>query len=157
RHARARHGWVGRYRAVRAATEAAWYERRVVRSVNATVVVGDTDAAVLRRISGRDSVHVVPNGVTLPPLVANHGEGARPTVVFTGVMSFEPNVAAARFFAEAIWPQVRSAVPSARFVIAGRDPSAGIRRLADRPGIDVVANVDAMEDVLRDAWVAVAP
>jgi glycosyltransferase involved in cell wall biosynthesis len=157
RHARARSGWLDRYRAIRAATQAAWYERRVVRSVTATVVVGDTDAAVLRRISGRESVYVVPNGVTLPPLGSHHREGPRPTVIFTGVMSFEPNIAAARFFADAIWPLVQDAVPSARFVVAGRDPAAGVRRLADQPGIDVIPDVEAMEDVLRDAWVAVAP
>ena len=62
RHAGARSGWADRYRALRAAARAAWYERQVVRSVAATVVVGDTDAAVLRRISGRKTVHVVPNG-----------------------------------------------------------------------------------------------
>lgn len=157
RHAGARSGWADRYRALRAAARAAWYERQVVRSVAATVVVGDTDAAVLRRISGRKTVHVVPNGVTLPPLAAHHREGPIPTVIFTGVMSFEPNIAAVRFFADAVWPLVREAVPDARFVIAGRAPATVVRHLAERPGIDVLAEVEAMEDVLRDAWVAVAP
>ena len=64
RHAGARSGWADRYRALRAAARAAWYERQVVRSVAATVVVGDTDAAVLRRISGRKTVHVVPKGMS---------------------------------------------------------------------------------------------
>ncbi len=157
RHARARSRWIDRYRAIRAATRAAWYERRVVRSVGATVVVGDTDAAVLRRISGRDSVYVVPNGVTLPPAVTKDSEGPIPTVVFTGVMSFEPNIAAVRFFADAIWPAVRQAVPDARFVVAGRAPAAVVRRLGDRPGIEIMPDVEVMEHVLRDAWVAIAP
>jgi len=157
RHAQARSGWIDRYRALRAATQAALYERRVVRSVAATIVVGDRDAAVLRRISGRRTVHVVPNGVTLPTLSSLHREGPLPTVIFTGVMSFEPNVAAVRFFADAIWPLVRKAVPNARFVIAGRQPADHVRGLAERPGIEVVPDVGAMEDVLQDAWVAVAP
>jgi glycosyltransferase involved in cell wall biosynthesis len=157
RHARARSRWIDRYRAVRAAARAALYERRVVRTVSATVVVGDTDAAVLRRISGRPTVYVVPNGVTLPPLVVKDPEAAQPTVIFTGVMSFEPNIAAVRFFADAVWPAVRTAIPDARFLIAGRAPTAAVRRLADRPGIQVVPDVEAMEQVLREAWVAVAP
>jgi glycosyltransferase involved in cell wall biosynthesis len=157
RHARARSHWIDRYRAIRAATRAAWYERRVVRTVGATVVVGDTDASVLRRISGRESVYVVPNGVTLPPLVAKDPESPTPTVIFTGVMSFEPNIAAVRFFADAIWPAVRQAVPDARFVVAGRAPAAVVRRLGDRPGIEIRPDVEAMEHVLRDAWVAIAP
>lgn len=156
-HAHARSGWLDRCRALQAATQAAFYERRVVRSVAATIVVGDRDAAVLRRISGRDSVHVVPNGVTLPALDDLHREGPAPTVIFTGVMSFEPNIAAARFFADAIWPLVLKAVPNARFVVAGRHPAAEIRRLAERPGIEIAPDVEAMEHVLQDAWVAVAP
>jgi len=157
RHARARSGWIDRYRAIRAAAKAVRYERKLVRSVAATIVVGDTDAAVLRRISGRESVYVVPNGVTLPERANQDREGPIPTVIFTGVMSFEPNIAAAQFFADAIWPLVRNAVPNARFVVAGRQPAADVRRLADRPGIDVVPDVGAMEDVLQNAWVAVAP
>jgi glycosyltransferase involved in cell wall biosynthesis len=157
RHAGARSRWIDRYRALRAAARAALYERRVVRSVSATVVVGDTDASVLRRISGRPNVYVVPNGVTLPPLIVKDPEAPHPTVIFTGVMSFEPNIAAVRFFADAVWPAVRTALPDARFVIAGRAPAAAVRRLADRPGIVVVPNVESMEHVLREAWVAVAP
>ncbi len=157
RNLRAPASWADRYQAVREAVKAAWYERKVVRSVAATLVVGDADAAVLRWISGRHSVHVVPNGVALQPAGALPRESPTPTVAFTGVLSFEPNVAAAQFFADAIWPLVRQAVPEARFVIAGRDPTPAVEALGNRPGIHVLANLAAMDPVLSDAWVAVAP
>jgi glycosyltransferase involved in cell wall biosynthesis len=157
RDVRARSGWLDRFRAVRAAAHAARYERHVVRSVDATIVVGHSDAAVLRWISGRASVHVVPNGVTLWPPAAVDSEGPIPTVVFTGVMSFEPNVNAALFFADEVWPLIRRSVPAARFVVAGREPAREVRLLANRPGIEVLPDVGSMDAVLREAWVAVAP
>ena len=57
-----------RLRSVRELGIAAAYARRTVRRFAATVCVGEQDAAWLRRLGGRDRVHVVPNGVAWPPV-----------------------------------------------------------------------------------------
>jgi glycosyltransferase involved in cell wall biosynthesis len=134
----------------------ATYERRLARAVYATVVVGEDDARVLRRLTGRNTIHVIPNGVATPPAVAG-GEGTAPTVAFTGVLDYPPNIEAACHFAATIWPGIRAAVPQARFVIAGRRPLPQVLALAGQAGIEVRADVPEMHDVLREAWVAVAP
>jgi glycosyltransferase involved in cell wall biosynthesis len=133
------------------------HERRWVRAFDACVVAGPKDAALLRRISGRDSVHVVPNGVEIQPLRTAADEAPVPTVAFTGVMAFPPNVDAVRYFVDAIWPQVRAQVPDARFLIAGRNPTAEVRQLTEVPGVEVLGEVPNMAAVLKRAWVAVAP
>lgn len=157
REALAGGGTLRRVRAVRDAVAHAAYERRLVRALPATVVVGADDATALRRISGRDSVHVVPNGVELPSVEAEEGEAALPTVVFSGVMDYRPNVEAAVFFAEHVWPRVRQEIPAARFLIAGRDPLPEVTALGEHPGVEVLGRVAEMAPVLRSAWVAVAP
>jgi glycosyltransferase involved in cell wall biosynthesis len=134
----------------------ALYERRVVRRASATVVVGEDDARALRRLGGRSTVHTIPNGVVEPP-ESREGEGATPTVAFTGVLDYPPNVDAARHFASAVWPGIRAAVPGARFVIAGRCPLPEVSALAREDGIEVRPDVPDMYGVLREAWVAVAP
>ena len=48
-------------------------------------------------------------------------------------------------------------MPDARFVIAGRNPTAEVQQLADRPGVEVLGEVPDMSAVLKQAWVAVAP
>lgn len=132
-------------------------ERRYVRAFDSCVVAGPEDAAALRRISGRANVHVVPNGVVTQALRTPADEAPQPTIAFTGVMAFPPNVDAVRHFADDVLPRVRERVPDARFVIAGRDPTVEVHELADRPGVDVLGEVPDMSAVLKQAWVAVAP
>jgi glycosyltransferase involved in cell wall biosynthesis len=148
---------VEKLRAVRKAYRFARYEREVVRSADVTVVVSDDDAAALRRVSGSPDVRVIPNGVTLQPRDGNQEQAGQPTVIFTGVLSYRPNIEAAAFFAQRVWPSVRESVSDARFVIAGRRPSSDIVALATDPGIEVIGDVRDMPALLREAWVAVAP
>ena len=144
-------------RSLRALIHQLRQERRYVRAFESCVVVGPEDAALLRRISGRENVHVVPNGVEMRTLRTSADEAPVPTVVFTGVMAFPPNVDAVGYFVDAVLPQVRERVPDVRFLIAGRDPTAEVQQLADRPGVEVLGEVPDMSSVLKRAWVAVAP
>jgi glycosyltransferase involved in cell wall biosynthesis len=146
-----------RVRTIRAAAEYGRYERRIVRALRTTVVVGEDDARALRRLAGRGSVEVIPNGVTLGTPPALDDEGPRPTVIFSGVMGYAPNVGAVEFFATEVWPAVRETLPAARFVIAGRNPTPAVTTLAVRPGIELRSDVPDMSRTLREAWVAVAP
>jgi glycosyltransferase involved in cell wall biosynthesis len=132
------------------------HERRVVRAVADTVVVGEHDAHWLSRISGRP-VGVVPNGVVLGAVATPEQEAECPTVAFTGVLGYPPNVVAALYLADSIWPRVLAALPTAELVIAGRQPLPEITRLGERPGIRVCADVPDMDAVLRRAWLAAAP
>lgn len=157
RSARNASALLDRARALSDALSYCRYERSIVRAASATVVVGEDDARVLRRISGRDRVHVVPNGVALPSAPTASREARVPTVVFSGTLSYEPNIDAATSFAESVWPSIRRAVPAARLVIAGREPVPEVLRLAGLDGVEVLADIPDMHAVLQAAWVAVAP
>lgn len=80
-----------------------------------------------------------------------------PTVLLSGNLGYRPTVAAARWFASAVWPQVRARVPRARWVLAGARPSSAVRRLARVPGVEVHADVPDLGPYLAAATVAVAP
>lgn len=146
-----------RYRALRELAVATRYARRTVRTYAATVCVGEADARWLRRIGGRDTVHVVPNGVEAPPAETLAAEAPVPTLSFTGALDYQPNIEAVRFSVGVIWPHILAAAPTARFVIAGRNPSAEIRALATQPGIEIAANVPDMAAVISRSWVSIAP
>lgn len=133
------------------------YERRLVREVAATTVVGEDDAGALRRISGRDTVHVVPNGVHAFDYPAFDSESETPTVVFTGTLSYYANADAVRFLVNKLWPSIRARVEDARLIVAGRAPGKGITALSTHPGVEVRPNVPDMVSVLRESWVTVAP
>ena len=59
-------------------------------------------------------------------------------VLFTGAMSYLPNVTAVVRFTRDIWPRVRSRVAGATFVVAGKDPVPQIRHLSKTDATIVV-------------------
>lgn len=152
---------LGRTRGVLAGAGDFWaascYERKLARHFNTLVVVAEDDAAMLRRLAPRARVRVIPNGVRLPEIAAGDHETPFPTVTFTGVLSYAPNIDAVLYFARAVWPRVREQMPQAEFVIAGRQPVPEIMRLADEPGICVYPDASSMAELLTQTWIAVAP
>jgi glycosyltransferase involved in cell wall biosynthesis len=146
-----------RLRALRELPVATRCARSTVRSYAATITVGEADARWLRYIGGRNSVHVVPNGVDLPPLDTIPGEASQPTLCLTGALDYQPNIEAVLFAVKAIWPRVHSEMPYARFVIAGRNPVPAVSALAGQANIEVAADVPEMTAVLGRSWVALAP
>lgn len=134
-------------------------ERQIVRRAAATTVVAGADARVLRLLvpeaAGR--ISVVPNGVILERFDELAGIHSRPTVTFTGGLNYGPNIDAACQFVEQVWPQVLALHPNARFVVAGRRPRPEVLRLAEHPGVEVLADVPDMRHVLREGWLSVAP
>lgn len=144
-----------RYRALRELPVATLYARRMIRSFPATVCVGEADARWLRWIGGRDTVHVVPNGVDIPAQVLD--EAPVPTLSFTGALDYQPNIEAVLFAASAVWPRVHAAMPDARFLIAGRDPVDEVRALANLPNVEIAANVPDMAQTIGRSWVSIAP
>jgi sugar transferase (PEP-CTERM/EpsH1 system associated) len=108
----------------------------------------------------RKPVHVIPNGVDLeyfrpqrPP-----GQGHHPRrLVFTGNMSYKPNVDAVRHLAAEILPRVRQRLPDVELYIVGMDPAPAVRRLADGRRIVVTGRVDDVRPYLESAAAAVAP
>jgi glycosyltransferase involved in cell wall biosynthesis len=144
-----------RYWALREIGIATRFARRTVRSFAATVCVGAADARWLRQIGGRDTVHVIPNGVDVPEHVAP--EAIQPTLSFTGALDYQPNIEAVMYALDAIWPRIIAAVPHARFVIAGRNPTARIRALANTANVELLPDVPDIATVLGNAWVSIAP
>jgi glycosyltransferase involved in cell wall biosynthesis len=133
------------------------YERRIVRGLEATIVAGEDDRRMLRRLSGRSTLHVISNGVEAAPLPDFAAESPRPTVAFTGTLSYHANIDAAVYFARCLWPSIRDRVGDARLIIAGRDPARRVVALGEIAGVEVRENVEDMSAVLREAWIAVAP
>jgi glycosyltransferase involved in cell wall biosynthesis len=132
------------------------YEFQVRHESVATVVVGESDADVLRRIIRVPNVHLIPNGVDIPDLgPVKRSEHA--TVMFTGVMSYQPNIDAVLYFADEVWPAVHERVRDAMFQIVGRNPAPEVLELAKRPGIEILADVKSVQACLAEAWLAVAP
>ena len=133
-------------------------ERAIPTWARAVTLVSEAEAALFRRSGGSGPIRAVTNGVDLEFFhpgfpTAEVGESC----VFVGALDYRPNVDAATWFCREVWPEILARRPGAQFVLVGRKPSAAVRRLAGRPGVELVGQVPDIRPHLASASVAVIP
>lgn len=132
-------------------------EARIVERCARVVVATPNEARVLEESVDGGGATAIGNGVAAPDAVPDHASRDAGLCVFVGTMDYQPNIEAVTRVADRIWPRVREAVPDARFRIVGRGPTAAVRALGDRPGIEVTGEVPDLADHLSAAALALIP
>ena len=138
-------------------------EARWARGFSMTLLSTRTEAELLRRNVPSAKIEELENRMDLsyfdPSTVVVPSEIAawQPYIIFTGSMDYFPNVDAVRFFYREVFRSVRARLPRARFVIAGRNPTRAVRRLACDPAVWVTGAVPDIRPYLRGASAAVGP
>jgi sugar transferase (PEP-CTERM/EpsH1 system associated) len=133
------------------------YERAIAHSYSQALVCTEAERRDFERLFPGVPVSLVGNGVDLD-YFRSSGAAKRPgSIVFTGVMDYFPNVDAMRWFCEVVLPLVQREIPHAQLTICGSRPSATVRRLAKRPGVQVTGWVPDTRPYLDAAEVFVAP
>lgn len=130
-------------------------QRRAASFVDRVFVCSEID---IER-SGCPNAVEVPNGYELAWTPGDHTDvldRRRPVFVFVGLMGYQPNIDAARWFASEILPEIRRRIPEAEFRIVGRHAES-VQSLGSLPGVTVVGAVDFLQPVLAGADVAVVP
>lgn len=126
-------------------------ERRALASFDVVVVVSERDRQ--RLPAAAREVLVCPNGCEpadmLPP-------AAEPVAAFVALLGWAPNVDAAVWLAEEVWPLVRAKVDSARLKLVGRDPAPSVRALS-AADVEVTGTVRDVAPHLAATRVALAP
>jgi glycosyltransferase involved in cell wall biosynthesis len=122
------------------------------------VLVTREDAEAVRRLNPSLRVEAIPNGVDVDSFARPAGAEREPdTIVFSGVMSFAPNVLAAEYLARDVMPLVRARRPQARLFLVGRAPSPAVRALAGLEGVEVTGEVPDLRPWLVRAGAYVCP
>jgi glycosyltransferase involved in cell wall biosynthesis len=78
-----------------------------------------------------------------------------PVVGLIGSMQWAPSRSAAERLITRIWPRVRSALPSARLLVAGWQADRHLGRYADTPGLELRPNVSHPREFFAEAGVLV--
>jgi glycosyltransferase involved in cell wall biosynthesis len=122
------------------------------------VVVSDADRAALLEVNPSLEITVIPNGVDVHFYTPDPRSNQDPKrIVFTGVMSYAPNVLAAEFLARDVFARIRSERPDARLAIVGRTPAARVRALAGLDGVEVTGEVPDVRPWLTGSRVYACP
>jgi glycosyltransferase involved in cell wall biosynthesis len=135
-------------------------ERRAAATADIVTVVSPVDAEAIRRVAPGTRVEVVVNGVDtdqFAPGVVGDLEIEPDTIVFSGAMSFAPNVEAVSWFCHEVMPLLLARRPGVRFRIVGRDPSPAVMALAEDPAVVVTGFVDDVRPWLVGSTAVVAP
>jgi len=133
------------------------YERRLCRRVEACLVVSAENARSFTRLVPGVKVVVLPNGVDADFFRPAGRPVLRGELVFTGNMSFPPNVAACLYFAQKIFPAILGKLPDAHWTIVGSNPHPSIQKLARHPSITVAGFVPDIRPYIEQAAVVVSP
>src|SRR5262249_51612383 len=114
--------------------------------------------SVRRAAPNYPHVTVVPNAVKVAAYAGSFGLAEPDSMVFTGALTYAPNLDAARFLVEAVFPKVVQRVPTARLRISGRLSDTTPRSLlATRPGVEFTGHVADIRPVIAQSSVAVVP
>ena len=131
-------------------------ETAFTRRFDTVCVTSERDRNVLQAAVPDARIAVVPNGVDLDAYRLDASAREPGTILFTGLMSYYPNVHGVRMFVEEIFPRVLRQAPHARLLVVGAEPAPAVRRLAgDR--IVVTGYVDDVRPYLERAEAYVVP
>ena len=133
------------------------YQRTTWARFDAVRVFTARDAAAAVAIAPDISprLHVTPFGITVPQRRGGMTTDDA-TVVFLGDYTHEPNIDAAFWLANEIFPHVVAQVPEARLLLAGPHAPESIRGL-ESPNVHVLGLVADADALLQEATVVAAP
>ena len=136
---------------------AAWFreiELGLIDRSDATLVVTDTELAVLAEVSPAADVRVVSNVHSSLPRV--HGFRERRDIMFVGNFNHLPNRDAVVWFVDEVFPRVQAVIPGVHFNVVGSHLPDEIAALA-RPGVSIVGWVQNLAPLYDAIRLVVAP
>jgi glycosyltransferase involved in cell wall biosynthesis len=118
---------------------------------------GDRELLLARK-PRRAEVVVLPNTLPLPVISLPPPPAAPPTLLFVGLLGYAPNADALRWFCAEILPRIRewSGWP-VRLRIVGRGAGREVRKLAARPGVELIGEAPEVAPYYQAAHAAIVP
>jgi sugar transferase (PEP-CTERM/EpsH1 system associated) len=120
-------------------------------------VCSEPDKEQLLTAAPEANIRIIPNGVDLAYFSGNGAVQYDPDrIVFTGNLSYYPNLDGIFYFVREIFPLVKKEVPAAKFYIVGQAPPAKVRALASEDVV-VTGFVEDIKQHYLSSAVAVSP
>jgi glycosyltransferase involved in cell wall biosynthesis len=131
--------------------EQAWWGR-----ADACAVTSEREVEAVRTRAPETPVEVVPNAVDLEYFAPSNAPGEPHTVIFNGTLDYRPNLDAARYLIDDIWPLVRHRYADATLALVGRNAGVDLRGLM-KPGVRVLGEVPDIRPHISGAAVVAVP
>jgi glycosyltransferase involved in cell wall biosynthesis len=128
-------------------------ERRSIALARKTFVCSEIDRSYLSKTLRMPGVATIPNAIEIPPLPRS---SENPVFLLLGNYSFAPNVVAADRLVRKIWPIVKSEIPEAKLMIAGKNPE-NIPCYGKQDGVEFRGFVEDLTPLYRETRVVCCP
>jgi glycosyltransferase involved in cell wall biosynthesis len=129
-------------------------EMNVIKAADATLVVSTVEKGVLKEDAPGEKVHVLSNVHHVPG--RDKGFNQRRDIYFVGGYQHPPNVDAACWFVNDIWPLIHAELPDVKFHLIGSNAPERVRSLSGN-GVTVHGFVETLDAYLSGCKLAVAP
>ena len=130
------------------------YEAAIFDDFDVKTIISEPDRNLIPHPK-KDEILIIPNGVDHDYFKPRQQE-KRYDIVFTGNMSYAPNVNAAEYLAGEIMPLVWKALPDAKLYLAGATPDPKVKKVASER-IFVSGWLDDIRDAYAQSRVFIAP
>jgi len=129
-------------------------ELSVINAADATLVVSPVEKTVLQEAAPKANVHVISNIHEVES--SRYSFSERKDIFFVGGYQHPPNIDAAKWFVESIWPLVQKQLPDIEFHLIGSKAPEQVRAL-DGNGVRFHGFVKTLDPWLDGCRLAVAP
>lgn len=144
------------------------WERLFWKRAKVCVTLTVDDQIAMEKLESSIRVKVIPDGVDHlrrndAPKLSENDRKNHPTrvkgsyILFVGNFAYEPNIDAALYFSNSIFPLVLQSIPKAKLYIVGNHPPPQILSLRSNRGIEVTGYVDSVIPYYEMADVVVCP
>lgn len=133
------------------------FERNMYTKFDKCVVVSPKDREALKSHLPNLDISVIPNGVNSEYFKPNDQHRRNENIIFTGIMSFPPNVDAILYFCRDIFPLIQKKKGNVKLYIVGKDPVNKVKKLSNNKNITVTGYVPDIRSYISKCAVYVCP
>ena len=131
------------------------YESKMFEVFDALTIITDADRKLLKS-PRKEEVHIIPNGVAETYFTYPQSKEKPFDVLFSGAMSYAPNIDAAEYLIKEIMPLVWEKKPNVKIAIAGGGVPSWLEKLANER-IIMPGWVDDMKEYYSQTKIFIAP
>lgn len=133
----------------------AQYESDIFPFFDEKVIITEVDRDLIPHNDSHE-IHVVANGVDFSQYDHKRGTSKEFDLIFSGNMSYAPNVEAAEYLSRQVVPALLSTFPRIRLVICGATPAAKVRAL-ESEHVHITGWVEDIAEYYAKSRIFIAP
>lgn len=132
------------------------YENIIFEYFEAKTIISEEDRRYIYHPERKD-IAIITNGIDTEFFRKGTPETPKYDLIFTGNMSYPPNIETAEYIVQQVLPLLQKQIPGTTLLLAGSSPARRVKTLAAAEGVTVSGWMDDIRDAYRAGKVFLAP